>query len=48
MKVFELLDELKEELEKRLPTLLECERGLMEGLDGEFRFHSGVPAAADC
>lgn len=38
----------KEELEKRLPALLECERGLMEGLDGEFRFHSGVPAVADC
>jgi len=27
----------------RLPALLECERVLIEGVDTEFRFHSGVP-----
>ncbi len=35
----------KWEVEDRLPALLECERGLIEGPDIEFRFHSGVPSA---
>lgn len=34
----------KESVEERLPVLLECERALIEGVDTEFRFHSGVPA----
>jgi tRNA-(ms[2]io[6]A)-hydroxylase len=34
----------KEEVEERLPVLLECERGLIEEPDSEFRFHSGVPS----
>ncbi len=34
----------KEEVERRLPGLLERERALIEGVDPEFRFHSGVPA----
>lgn len=29
----------------RLPALLAFEQGLIEGVDSEFRFHSGVPAA---
>ena len=33
----------KEEVAERLPVLLECERGLIEEPDAEFRFHSGVP-----
>lgn len=32
------------EAEARLPVLLQFERGLIEGSDEEFRFHSGVPA----
>lgn len=37
------------EVESRLAELLDVERGLIESEDGEFRFHSGVPAAAlDC
>ena len=36
----------KEAVAARLPALLECERALIEGVDTEFRFHSGVPAAA--
>jgi tRNA 2-(methylsulfanyl)-N6-isopentenyladenosine37 hydroxylase len=35
----------KREVEDRLPALLECEKGLIEGPDIEFRFHSGVPSA---
>ncbi len=31
---------------RRLPVILERERELIEGADTEFRFHSGVPAAA--
>jgi tRNA-(ms[2]io[6]A)-hydroxylase len=34
----------KEEVEERLPVLLECERALIEDPDSEFRFHSGVPS----
>lgn len=33
-----------EDIEPRVRQLLEVERGLVEGSDGEFRFHSGVPA----
>jgi tRNA-(ms[2]io[6]A)-hydroxylase len=33
----------KEAVAARLPALLECERALIEGVDTEFRFHSGVP-----
>jgi len=33
----------KEAVAARLPVLLECERALIEGVDTEFRFHSGVP-----
>jgi tRNA-(ms[2]io[6]A)-hydroxylase len=33
----------KEEVEARLPSLLQFERGLIEAPDTEFRFHSGVP-----
>lgn len=33
----------KEEVAERLAVLLECERGLIEEPDVEFRFHSGVP-----
>lgn len=33
----------KEAVAARLPALLECERVLIEGVDTEFRFHSGVP-----
>jgi tRNA-(ms[2]io[6]A)-hydroxylase len=33
----------KAEVDERLPVLLECERGLIEQPDAEFRFHSGVP-----
>ena len=33
----------KEEVEARLPALLQFERGLIEAPDTEFRFHSGVP-----
>jgi tRNA-(ms[2]io[6]A)-hydroxylase len=33
----------REEVAQRLPALLEWERGLIEGVDEEFRFHSGVP-----
>jgi tRNA-(ms[2]io[6]A)-hydroxylase len=36
----------KEEVAERLPVLLECERGLVEEPDTEFRFHSGVPPGA--
>jgi tRNA-(ms[2]io[6]A)-hydroxylase len=36
----------KAKVEARLPVLLECERGLIETPDTEFRFHSGVPAIA--
>jgi tRNA-(ms[2]io[6]A)-hydroxylase len=36
----------KAEVEARLPVLLECERGLIEAPDREFRFHSGIPTAA--
>lgn len=32
------------EVSRRLPGLLERERELIESPDGEFRFHSGVPA----
>lgn len=32
------------EVDQRLPVLLECERGLIEEPDTEFRFHSGVPS----
>jgi tRNA-(ms[2]io[6]A)-hydroxylase len=35
----------KEEVAKRLPLLLACERALIEEPDAEFRFHSGVPAS---
>ena len=34
----------REEVADRLPALLECERGLIEEPDVEFRFHSGVPS----
>ncbi|MBE9538098.1 MAG: tRNA-(ms[2]io[6]A)-hydroxylase [Proteobacteria bacterium] len=34
----------EEEVQQRLPVLLEAERNLIESVDGEFRFHSGVPA----
>lgn len=33
----------REAVAARLPALLECERVLIEGVDTEFRFHSGVP-----
>ena len=33
----------KEAVAARLPALLECERALIEGVDTEFRFHSGLP-----
>ncbi|WP_346839751.1 tRNA isopentenyl-2-thiomethyl-A-37 hydroxylase MiaE [Microbulbifer sp. SAOS-129_SWC] len=33
-----------EDIESRVQELLEVERGLVQGGDGEFRFHSGVPA----
>ncbi|WP_237055851.1 tRNA-(ms[2]io[6]A)-hydroxylase [Microbulbifer sediminum] len=33
-----------EDISARVRELLEIERGLVEGTDGEFRFHSGVPA----
>ncbi|WOJ98650.1 tRNA isopentenyl-2-thiomethyl-A-37 hydroxylase MiaE [Congregibacter brevis] len=32
------------DLESRLAALLEAERDLIQAVDGEFRFHSGVPA----
>jgi tRNA-(ms[2]io[6]A)-hydroxylase len=32
-----------EEVAGRLEVLLECERGLIESPDSEFRFHSGIP-----
>ena len=32
------------EVQQRLPVLLEAERNLIESVDGEFRFHSGVPS----
>jgi tRNA-(ms[2]io[6]A)-hydroxylase len=35
----------KGEIEDRLPVMLECEQGLIESPDSEFRFHSGVPPA---
>jgi tRNA-(ms[2]io[6]A)-hydroxylase len=34
----------KDEVEQRLPILLQRERELIQGPDEEFRFHSGVPA----
>jgi tRNA 2-(methylsulfanyl)-N6-isopentenyladenosine37 hydroxylase len=34
----------QEEVEQRLPGLLDCERQLIESPDEEFRFHSGVPS----
>ena len=34
----------REEVEQRLQRLLEVERDLIESVDSEFRFHSGVPA----
>nr|WP_206613447.1 tRNA-(ms[2]io[6]A)-hydroxylase [Parahaliea mediterranea] len=34
------------EVDERLPVLLAVEQGLIESPDTEFRFHSGVPAAA--
>ncbi|WP_308367658.1 MULTISPECIES: tRNA isopentenyl-2-thiomethyl-A-37 hydroxylase MiaE [unclassified Microbulbifer] len=34
----------EEDIEPRVRQLLEVERKLVEGNDGEFRFHSGVPA----
>lgn len=34
----------REDIAKRLPVLLECERALIEEPDEVFRFHSGVPA----
>ena len=42
----QLAEELssKEEVKKHLPALLKYERGLIEGADVEFRFHSGVPS----
>lgn len=33
----------REEVEQRLPLLLQCERELIEAPDEAFRFHSGVP-----
>jgi tRNA 2-(methylsulfanyl)-N6-isopentenyladenosine37 hydroxylase len=33
-----------DEVEARLPVLLQFERGLIEAPDEEFRFHSGVPS----
>ena len=36
----------KDEIARRLPVLLECERALVEAPDEEFRFHSGVPPRA--
>ncbi len=38
----------KEDVAERLTVLLECERGLVEDADVEFRFHSGVPAISQC
>ncbi|MFC6635490.1 tRNA-(ms[2]io[6]A)-hydroxylase [Microbulbifer taiwanensis] len=35
-----------EDIAPRVRQLLEVERGLVEGDDGEFRFHSGVPGTA--
>jgi tRNA 2-(methylsulfanyl)-N6-isopentenyladenosine37 hydroxylase len=45
MDYLRLAEELgsKEEVAERLPVLLECERGLVQESDTEFRFHSGVP-----
>ena len=37
----------KKEVAERLPLLLEFERSLIEEPDEEFRFHSGVPPAAE-
>jgi len=34
------------EVEERLAVLLDCEKGLIEGADVEFRFHSGAPGDA--
>ncbi len=34
----------KQEVERRLPVLLQCERELIETPDVELRFHSGVPS----
>jgi len=36
----------KADIAARLPELLECEKGLIESPDVEFRFHSGIPAAS--
>ena len=36
----------REEVARRLPVLLECERALVETPDEEFRFHSGIPLQA--
>ena len=36
-----------EDIEPRVQHLLQVERELVEGDDGEFRFHSGVPARAE-
>ncbi|MBB3063223.1 tRNA-(ms[2]io[6]A)-hydroxylase [Microbulbifer rhizosphaerae] len=36
----------EEDIEPRVRQLLEVERQLVEGADGQFRFHSGVPAGA--
>lgn len=45
MDYLQLAQELgsEEEVARRLPVLLACERGLIEEPDVEFRFHSGVP-----
>lgn len=33
----------REDIDARLAVLLECEQGLIQGADAEFRFHSGPP-----
>jgi len=45
LKLAEELDSA-EEVAERLPVLLQCEKGLIEEPDSEFRFHSGIPGAA--